>query len=109
MESTPPPQGGFIPPSLPSPAPSSALSSATISHSLPQQRHHPLKPGSGKETAVINYVDSHILAINRRHAKKFSSSFSGEKDEDRGYERFREVVKDIEAVVDMLWVSGTRK
>lgn len=68
-----------------------------------------MKPGSGKETAVINYVDSHILAINRRHAKKFSSSFSGEKDEDRGYERFREVVKDIEAVVDMLWVSGTRK
>ncbi|KJF60899.1 ribosomal RNA-processing protein 7 [Coccidioides immitis RS] len=104
---TPPPQGGFFPSSLPSPAPSSALSSATISHSLPQQRHHPLKPGSSKETAVINYVDSHILAINRRHAKKFSSSFSGEKDEDRGYERFREVAKDIEGIADVLWVSGT--
>ncbi|WEW59863.1 hypothetical protein PRK78_005344 [Emydomyces testavorans] len=106
MTSTPP-QGGFLPSSLPSPAPSSALSSASISHSLPQQRHHPLKPGSTKETTVINYVDSHILAINRRHAKKFSSSFAGEKDDDRGYERFREVVKDIEAVVDVLWVSGT--
>ncbi|KAI1925691.1 hypothetical protein LOZ66_004904 [Ophidiomyces ophidiicola] len=104
---TPPPPGGFVPPSLPSPAPSSALSSATLSHTLPQQRHHPLKSGSPKETAVINYVDNHILTINRRHAKKFSSSFAGEKDEERGYERFREVVKDIEAVIDVLWVSGT--
>lgn len=55
----------------------------------------------------MSYVDSHILTIHRRHAKKFSSSFAGESEADRGYERFREVVKDVEAVVDVLWVSGT--
>ncbi|EEP77260.1 predicted protein [Uncinocarpus reesii 1704] len=106
MSTPPAAQGGF---SLPSPAPSSALSTATVSYPLPQQRLHPLKPGSNKELAVISYVDSHILKINRRHAKKFSGSFAGEKDEDKGYERFREVAKDIEAAIDVLWVCGTRE
>lgn len=84
-----------------------------------------------KETTVINHVDKAILAINRRHAKKFSSVFEqpqehgrsgagttstagsgegdeGEKSGERGYESFKEVVKDVEAIVDVLWVSGTR-
>jgi len=56
---------------------------------------------------VINYVDSHILAINRRHAKKFSGSITGPDEADPGYENFREVAKDIEAIVDVLWVSAT--
>ncbi|PGH16952.1 hypothetical protein AJ80_05020 [Polytolypa hystricis UAMH7299] len=99
--------GGFVHPSLPSPAPSSIFSSSTATPSLPRQRNHPLVPGSSKETSVINHVDSHILTINRRHAKKFSSSFADQADADNGYERFREVAKDIETIVDVLWVSGT--
>ncbi|PGG98177.1 hypothetical protein AJ79_08947 [Helicocarpus griseus UAMH5409] len=100
--------GGFVLPSLPSPAPSSAYSTSTITTSLPQQRRQSLRPGSAKETAVINFVDSHILSINRRHAKKFSSAFAQDENEaDRGYESFREVAKDIETIVDVLWVSGT--
>ncbi|KAK2787462.1 hypothetical protein FQN52_007180 [Onygenales sp. PD_12] len=109
--------GGFIPPS-PSPAPSSSTTTTTttLTPRLPQQRKHPLRPGSAKETAVINFVDSHILAINRRHAKKFSSAFADENDDDgggggggggRGYESFKEVARDVEAIVDVLWVSGT--
>lgn len=57
---------------------------------------------------MVQYVDAQILAINRRHAKKFSSSFSGQDDADRGYEDFKEVSRDIEGVADVLWVSGTR-
>ncbi|PGH06243.1 ribosomal RNA-processing protein 7 [Blastomyces parvus] len=100
--------GGFIPASLPSPPASSVYSTSTVAPNLPQQRKQALRPGSAKETTVINFVDSHILAINRRHAKKFSSAFAADESEaDRGYENFREVAKDIEAIVDVLWVSGT--
>jgi hypothetical protein len=63
-----------------------------------------------KETTVINHVDKTLLMINRRHAKKFSSAFDdqNQQESERGYESFKEVVKDIEGVVDVLWVSGTR-
>ncbi|KAK2796847.1 hypothetical protein FQN50_009408 [Emmonsiellopsis sp. PD_5] len=103
--------GGFLP--SPSPAPSSLLSTSTSPSTLPplllpQQRKQPLRPGSAKETAVINYVDTHMLAINRRHAKKFSSAFADDDgDGSRGYESFKEVARDVEGIVDVLWVSGT--
>lgn len=76
-----------------------------------------------KETAVINHLDKSILGINRRHAKKFSSTygggapngegedegqFEGEGQGERGYESFKEMVRDIEDLVDVVWVSGTR-
>ncbi|KAK1149997.1 hypothetical protein N8T08_003555 [Aspergillus melleus] len=101
--------GGFMQPSLPSPAPSSSTATPSI---LPKQRSHPLRPGSTKETTVINHVDRVILTINRRHAKKFSSAYedptqSGSSQFERGYESFQEVAKDIEGLVDVLWVSGT--
>ncbi|KAL4875493.1 hypothetical protein BJY04DRAFT_211244 [Aspergillus karnatakaensis] len=122
--------GGFMLPSALSPAPST--STVTPSR-MPKQRTHPLRAGSAKEATVINHVDKEILSINRRHAKKFSSTYeqgdrtavagqqkgSGignghgngkgnrDNDKERGYESFREVAKDIEALVDVLWVSGT--
>ncbi|KAL4994111.1 hypothetical protein BDV10DRAFT_10892 [Aspergillus recurvatus] len=118
--------GGFMQPSAPSPTPSASTVTPSV---LPKQRTHPIRPGSAKETTVINHVDKTILAINRRHAKKFSSVFEqqptqhngngtamksasgtrreGEGDKERGYENFMEIVKDIEGVVDVLWVSGT--
>ncbi|KAL4784510.1 hypothetical protein BJX76DRAFT_327216, partial [Aspergillus varians] len=114
--------GGFMQPSALSPAPSTSTVTPSV---LPKQRSHPLRAGSAKETTVINHVDAAILAINRRHAKKFSSVFDQpqglngtsttpaaekmevEKAADRGYESFGEVVKDFEGIVDVLWVSGT--
>lgn len=104
------PPGGFIHPSLPSPAPSSFSTSTATPSSLPRQRAHPLRAGSIKETALINHIDKSILTVNRRHAKKFSSAI-GEQDipeAERGYESFKEVVKDLEAIIDIVWVSGTR-
>ncbi|KAI9043521.1 general transcription factor IIH subunit TFB6 family [Aspergillus affinis] len=101
--------GGFMQPSLPSPAPSSSTATPSI---LPKQRSHPLRPGSTKETTVINHVDRVILTINRRHAKKFSSAYEDPSQpasvqSERGYESFQEVAKGIEGLVDVLWVSGT--
>jgi hypothetical protein len=65
-----------------------------------------------KETALINHVDKQIQKVNRRHAKKFSSAIDGpdelEDKDERGYESFKEVVKDVEAIIDVIWVSGTR-
>ena len=100
----------FQPPALPSPAPSSPSTARIVSAStLPTPRVHPLKPGSQKEVAFINYVDSKILRINRRYAKKFSSD-GGEGDEEaRGYDDFEHVVEDLNHVLDAVWVSGTRK
>lgn len=65
-----------------------------------------------KETALINHIDKEILKVSRRHAKKFSSAI-GKQDEpedknERGYESFKEVVKDIEPIIDVIWISGTR-
>ncbi|RJE19697.1 hypothetical protein PHISCL_07972 [Aspergillus sclerotialis] len=107
---TPNGAGGFIPPPSASPASSSSASTVTPSH-LPRQRSHPLRAGSMKETTLINHVDKTILAINRRHAKKFSSRYEAQDQDqqssERGYENFKEVVRDIEPVVDLVWVSGT--
>ena len=102
-----PESGGFIQPSLSSPAPSASTATPSI---LPRPRLHPLKAGSTKETTVINHVDKTILIINRRHAKKFSSAFDdqAQQESERGYESFKEVAKDIEGLVDVLWVTGTR-
>jgi len=101
--------GGFFEPFLPSPAPSSAMSMSTATPStLPSQRAHPLKSGSMKETAVISHIDNQILKVNRRHAKKFSSAIGGDQpEEERGYESFKEVVKDLETIINVVWVSGT--
>ena len=95
---------------LPSPGPSSPSTIGTISvPTLPTPRVRPLRAGSQKEVAFINYVDSKILHINRRYAKKFSSD-RGEVDEEaRGYDTFEDVVEDLDHVLDVVWVSGTRK
>jgi Subunit 11 of the general transcription factor TFIIH len=88
--------------------PPSAAGTASAS-SLPTPRHHPLKAASQKEIAFINYVDSKILHINRRYAKKFSSDRDEADDEARGYNDFEGVIEDVEHVLDTVWVSGTRK
>ncbi|KAI9835409.1 MAG: hypothetical protein M1819_002327 [Sarea resinae] len=99
--------GGFLPPTLPSP-PASSVTSSTLTASLPVPRGAPLKPGSSKESNFINYVDRAILEITRRFAKKFSGGAEGQGgDGVKGYESFREVGRDIEKLVDVVWVSRT--
>lgn len=108
--------GGFIPPTLPSPAPTTTSTTSTArsisnSSSLPHPRSQALRAGSTKEEAVRGYVESRLLHISRRYTKKFQGP--EDRDEDggvgaKGYESMREVCRDINEVLDVLWLSGTR-
>lgn len=75
---------------------------------LPAPRSHPLKPGSPKESALINYLDDKILRITRRYAKKFSEEMAS-KDDAPGYTTYEEFVADADPLLDVAWISGTRK
>jgi hypothetical protein len=97
--------GGFLPQSLPSPAPSNASQSSTASN-LPHPRSHPLRAGSAKEEAARRYVERRLLHISRRYTKKFQPPEQGE--EVHGYESMTEAAKDLGEVIDVLWLSGTR-
>lgn len=100
--------GGFIPPggTLPSPAPSGSSSTRPASH-LPHPRAKSLQPGSNKEAMVRRYVEDKMLYINRRYVKKFSPA---ELDDSLvGYRSFGEVSRDLDGVVNVLWLSGTRE
>lgn len=123
--------GGFIPFS----PPASSVASATP-HALPHPRSTPLKPGGTKESSFIRYVDNQILHIQRRFAKRdahlkrsgvremdeegreleevnddASMGQLGRPDEWRdvpGYPTFADAARDVEELVGVTWVSGTR-
>ncbi len=100
-------EGGFLPADgLPSPAPSLS-STSRDSNSLPHPRSKPLQPGSNKEETVRRYVEERLLHVTRRYVKKFGDP---EVDSDVvGYTSFTEVCHDLHAIVDVIWLSGTRK
>ena len=103
--------GGFLQPTLPSPPASTATSASPAPPVLPRPRANPLKPGSPKESSFIDYVDNKLLGISRRYEKRYNADFEDEATsgiEGRGYENFGETAKDLEAVIDVVWVSGTR-
>ncbi|KIV86621.1 hypothetical protein PV11_02221 [Exophiala sideris] len=89
-----------------SPAASTAGSFIGRTSNLPTPRTHPLRPGSQKEIALINYLDDKILRITRRYAKKFSNEMV-DKDDARGYTTYDEFVSDVDPLLDVVWVSGT--
>ncbi len=99
--------GGFLPPSLPSPAPSNISNSSTRS-SLPHPRSHPLRAGSAKEDAARRYVEGRLLHVSRRYTKKFQPIEESEADDVKGYESMGQVTKDLGEIVDVVWLSGTR-
>lgn len=78
---------------------------------MPRPRSTPLKPGSAKESSVIDYVDRKLLEISRRYEKRFNADFEDEATsgiQGRGYESYGELARDLERVIDVVWVSGTR-
>jgi len=75
---------------------------------LPAMRKHPLVAGSQKEIAFIEHVDAKILHITRRYAKKFSGQDDSQ-DDASGYEDFGQCVQDLEAVLNLVWISATRR
>jgi hypothetical protein len=109
--SSPVSPGGFLPPTILSP-PQSSIASTSIAHTtLPQPRATPLKAGGTKESAFIRFVDQGILQIQRRYAKRGSEKLDKVENEGevaKGYETFSEAARDIDRLVDLIWVSGTR-
>jgi hypothetical protein len=104
-----PTTGGFIqPPHHPHPgllSPPSTIAS-TSHHFLPHPRTHPLRPGGTKEADLIRYVDDTLLLIKRRWAKRhFADERAGSV---KGYHSFAELAGDLDGVVGVVWVSGTR-
>ncbi|SPN99499.1 uncharacterized protein DNG_02351 [Cephalotrichum gorgonifer] len=102
---------GFLPPtptSLHSPAPSlpgATPSPANFITELPHPRSRALRPGSNKEDMVRDYASAKLMRVARRYVKKFSDPEPG--DELTGYTRFEELCNDLDAVVNVLWLSGT--
>jgi len=102
--------GGFLeshfsPPSSPHPSSSAAAAS------LPHPRDQPLKRGGSKESAFIRVVDQSLLQIQRRYAKRGENALERGSDspDATGYRNFAEAARDIEKLVDLIWISGTRK
>lgn len=95
--------GGFFLPSLPSPPNGqSALSRKRVignPRPLPMPRTSPLRPGSKHETALIRFLDEGLLDITRKYTKKYTSG---------GYYNIGPLVKDLERLVDLIWLSATR-
>ncbi|KAL8724473.1 MAG: hypothetical protein Q9181_006809 [Wetmoreana brouardii] len=102
--------GGFLQPTLPSP-PSSSMNSPRPTHSiLPHPRSKPLKSASPKESDFIDYVEQKLLAVSRHYENRFSAALGEEENPDvegRGYKGFGEEAQDLEAVLDVVWISGT--
>ncbi|KAL2022252.1 hypothetical protein VTK56DRAFT_5862 [Thermocarpiscus australiensis] len=104
--------GGFLAHSLPSPAPSTT---STRSFSgLPHPRSHALRPGSAKEDKVRHFVSDRLAHISRRFIKKsdIAPPESEEVEEEEvaeveGYKSMGELCKDLESVINMVWLTGT--
>jgi hypothetical protein len=105
--------GGFMPPtptSLSSPATSSAgrpLRSSKFLTALPHPRRQSIRPSTSKEFTVREYATSKLSLIARRFVKKFSGPTPDSNIV--GYNTFDEVCSDFDAMINILWLSGTRK
>ena len=98
--------GGFVPQSLPSPAPTT--SSVMSVAGLPHPRAHALRPGSAKEDQVRNFVSDRMAHMTRRFLKKTGGGSPGN-DDVVGYTSVAELCKDLEEVINIIWLSGTRR
>ena len=99
----------MLPSTLPSPPPSASSHTAS---SLPEPRLTALIPGSSKESALVNFVDGRLREVSARFERRFqnepdislplSTNFPG-------YKTFSEIANDLDRIVDVIWVSATRK
>ena len=105
--------GGFFHPALPSPPASSYRSLSIEPPHLPQTRSHPLKSGSAKEGSVIYYLDNKLLDISRRYEKRLEEETQDgvgvrDRGDSPGYTGFGQLAQDLEAVIDVVWVTASR-
>lgn len=103
--------GGFLPQEHSGFSSPPFIASSNAATHLPRSRSTPLKSGSSKESNLILYVDQKLLEVSRRYEKRFNAGLEGEHGltiDDLGYGSFDQVAKDLEYLVDIVWVSGTR-
>ncbi|KAF1926262.1 uncharacterized protein M421DRAFT_67985 [Didymella exigua CBS 183.55] len=92
---------------LPTPPASSAAASQHPSP-LPQPRRHPLQPGGTKESELIRYLDHGLNQIQKRVDNRVTHRRTPALlDQEGGYRAFWEVAKDLDGLVDVVWVSGS--
>ena len=93
--------GGYLLPSLPPSEYSTVLSSSFLGRPrpLPSPRATPLKPGSKHETSLIRFLDEGLLDVSRKYTKKYTPG---------GYDDIKTIVKDLQKLVDLIWISSTR-
>lgn len=90
-----------------SPTPSQASSVRSLAGGLPHPRRQALRPGSAKEDLVRRYVSDRLLHISRRFVKKYGIAEPG--DTVVGYMSMGELCRDVDALLNSLWKSGTRR
>lgn len=90
--------------------PASSVAASQHASPLPQPRRHPLHPGGPRESELIRYLDHGVNQVQKRvdnrvtHGKSTSKPAPG----DDGYSDFAQVAQDLDALVDVVWVSGSR-
>ncbi|KAL8960494.1 MAG: hypothetical protein Q9193_002813 [Seirophora villosa] len=63
-----------------------------------------------KEGDLISYIEQKLLAVSRRYENRISAALSGEENPDiegRGYKDIGEQLRELDPVVDVVWISGT--
>ena len=97
-------------PSLPSPAPSTTSTTRPNAPGLPHPRGHALRAGSAKEGKVRSFYSERMEHINRQFLKRpIATKQPFLADDGTGYRSMAEVCKDLDEVVNIVWLSGTRK
>lgn len=107
MAASPRPHVSTYAKNLPSP-PASSMASSQHPSPLPQSRRHPLKPGGQKESELIRYLDQGLNRIQKRVDNRLTNrKVELAPGEQVGYGAFWEVARDLEGLVDVVWVSGS--
>jgi hypothetical protein len=95
-------------PGFPTP-PESSVAPSQHASALPQPRRYPLRPGGPKESELIRYLDHGINAIQKRVDNRTTNrKIQPAPGVEEGYGAFADVAKDLDALVDVVWVSGSR-
>lgn len=96
-------------PGFPTP-PASSVAASQHASALPQPRRHPLKRGRAKESELILYLDRGINNVQKKVDNRVTSmKIKPAIGSGQGYSAFSEVAKDLDALVDVVWVSGSRR
>jgi hypothetical protein len=78
--------------------------------SLPPQRASPIPSGSDEETQLRGQISTGLERVNYRKMKSDMGMDAPDTPHaQRRYESFAQLAADVEDLIDMLWVSATRK